>query len=163
MCRRMRLGRRKRSLESNLGDIHDAAVFLWHFFKLVSKSEIIFAKMNNKNNERVFKMSFASVYPHYLTKLEKKGRSVEELHEVIFWLTGYTEEDLKRMLGDKTNFQDFFESAPKLNTDRDKIKGVICGYRVEDIQDPLMQNIRYLDKLVDELAKGKSMEKVLRK
>lgn len=133
------------------------------FFKLVSKSEIIIAKMNNKNNERVFRMSFASVYPHYLTKLEKKGRSVGELHEVIFWLTGYTEEDLKEILEDKTNFQDFFENAPKLNPDRDKIKGVICGYRLEDIQDPLMQNIRYLDKLVDELAKGKSMEKVLRK
>lgn len=118
--------------------------------------------MNDKNNERVFKMSFASVYPHYVTKIEKKNRSVEELHQVIFWLTGYNDDQLKNIIEDNINFRDFFDKAPQLNPNVGLIKGVICGYRVEDIEDPLMQKIRYLDKLVDELAKGKNMDKILR-
>lgn len=118
--------------------------------------------MNDKNNERVFKMSFASVYPHYVTKVEKKNHSVEELHQVIFWLTGYNDDQLKNIIEEKINFRDFFDNAPQLNPNVGLIKGVICGYRVEDIEDPLMQKIRYLDKLVDELAKGKSMDKILR-
>ena len=118
--------------------------------------------MNSKNNERVYKMSFAGVYPHYVTKVEKKGRTVEELHEVIRWLTGYTEKGLQKAMDDKISFETFFEKAPKLNPNVSKITGVICGYRVEDIEEPLMQKIRYLDKLVDELAKGKAMEKILR-
>ena len=118
--------------------------------------------MNDKNNERVFKMSFASVYPHYVTKIEKKNRSVEELHQVIFWLTGYNDDQLKNIIEDNINFRDFFDNAPQLNPNVNLIKGVICGYRVEDIEAPLMQKIRYLDKLVDELAKGKNMDKILR-
>jgi hypothetical protein len=119
-------------------------------------------KENSKNYEKVFNMSFASVYPHYVTKVEKKGRSKEELQEVISWLTGYSEGDLQRILEDKTNFKEFFENAPSLHPNVSKITGLICGIRVEEIQDSLMQKIRYLDKLVDELAKGKSMEKILR-
>lgn len=114
------------------------------------------------NNERVFQMPFASVYPHYVTKVEKKGRTVEELHTIIEWFTGYDEQALQRILADKTDFRTFFANA-KLNTNVDKITGLICGYRVEDIEDPLMQKVRYLDKLVDELAKGKKMESILRK
>lgn len=115
------------------------------------------------NLERVFKMSFASVYPHYIAKAEKKGRTKEEVHEIIFWLTGYTENQLQEILENKTNFEDFFGNAPEINSNVDKITGVICGYRVEEIENPLMQKIRYLDKLIDELAKGKTMEKILRK
>lgn len=115
------------------------------------------------NNERVFRMAFASVYPHYVTKVEKKGRTVEELHTVIQWLTGYTEKGLQKVLDTKVDFETFFAKAPKLNPNVGLITGVICGYRVEDIEDPLMQKIRYLDKLVDELAKGRAMEKILRK
>ena len=116
-----------------------------------------------KNNQRVFAMSFAGVYPHYITKAEKKGRTKEEVDTIIYWLTGYNEQDLQRILDDKTNFETFFAEAPELNPNVSLIKGVICGYRVEEIEDPLMQKIRYLDKLVDELAKGKAMEKILRK
>ena len=107
-------------------------------------------------------MSFAGVYPHYVTKVEKKGRTIEELQQVIFWLTGYDEKSLKKIMDNKVNFRDFFEQAPKLNPNVSKITGVICGVRVEDMDDPLMQKVRYLDKLVDELAKGKAMEKILR-
>lgn len=114
------------------------------------------------NYERVFRMAFASVYPHYVTKVEKKGRKKEELHTVIHWLTGYDEKALKKVIDSKTDFRTFFAEAPRLNTNVGLITGVICGYRVEDIEDPLMQKIRYLDKLVDELAKGKAMEKILR-
>ena len=114
------------------------------------------------SNERVFKMSFASVYPHYIAKTEKKNRTKAELNQIIFWLTGYDEAALKSILADKTNFEDFFGNAPQLNPNVSKITGVICGCRVEEIEDPLMQKIRYLDKLVDELAKGKPMEKILR-
>lgn len=112
---------------------------------------------------RVFKMSFAGVYPHYLTKAEKKGRSKEEVDTIIRWLTGYTQKKLEQQIEKKVDFQTFFEKAPKINPNVSKITGVICGYRVEDIEDKLMQQIRYLDKLVDELAKGKAMEKILRK
>ena len=107
-------------------------------------------------------MSFASVYPHYIAKAEKKGRTKEELDTIIYWLTGYTEKELKRILEEKTDFETFFGEAPQMNVIVSKITGVICGYRVEEIEDPLMQKIRYLDKLVDELAKGKAMEKILR-
>lgn len=112
---------------------------------------------------RVFKMSFASVYPHYIQKAEKKGRTKAELDEIIFWLTGYNEQTLQQHIDHKTDFENFFAQAPQINPNVSKITGVICGYRVEDIEDELMQKIRYLDKLVDELAKGKKMEKILRK
>ena len=114
------------------------------------------------NNTRVFKMSFASVYPHYVQKAEKKGRTETEVKEIIFWLTGYDEKALKEIIEDKIDFETFFEKAPALNPNVSKIKGVICGYRIEEIEDPLMQKIRYLDKLIDELAKGKAMGKILR-
>lgn len=115
------------------------------------------------NNARVFKMSFASVYPHYILKVEKKGRTKEELDEIIFWLTGYDKQSLQQLIDNKTNFETFFAQAPQINPNVSKITGVICGYRVEEIEDQLMQKVRYLDKLVDELAKGKTMEKILRK
>jgi hypothetical protein len=113
-------------------------------------------------NERVFAMSFASVYPHYVKKAESKGRTKEELDEVIRWLTGYTKAGLAKQIEKKTSFREFFDKAPKFNPNAGLIKGVVCGIRVENIEDPLMQKIRYLDKLVDELAKGKKMEKILR-
>ncbi|MBD0725765.1 hypothetical protein B6A10_11285 [Flavobacterium sp. L1I52] len=115
------------------------------------------------NNTKVFKMAFASVYPHYIAKAKKKGRSKEEVDEIIFWLTGYNEQDLQQILNNKTDFENFFAKAPQINPNVTKITGVICGYRVEEIEDPLVQKIRYLDKLIDELAKGKSMDKILRK
>ena len=115
------------------------------------------------DNSRVYKMIFAGVYPHYITKVEKKGRTKEELDEVICWLTGYTRAGLQKQIDQSCDFETFFAKAPKLNPNVSKITGVICGYRVEDIEDPLMQKVRYLDKLVDELAKGKAMEKILRK
>ena len=115
------------------------------------------------DNARVFKMSFASVYPHYVNKAERKGRSKEEVDTIIRWLTGYSQQDLQEQLDKKNSFETFFDQAPQLNPNISKITGVICGYRVEEIEDKLMQKIRYLDKLVDELAKGKTMEKILRK
>ena len=108
-------------------------------------------------------MSFASVYPLYIQKAEKKGRTKEEVDEIIFWLTGYDEATLQQQLDNKVDFETFFAQAPQLNPNVSLITGVICGYRVEEIEDKLMQKIRYLDKLVDELAKGKAMEKILRK
>lgn len=114
------------------------------------------------NNTRVFKMSFAGVYPHYIHKVEKKGRTIEELETVIFWLTGYDKQNLQHVIDQKTDLETFFAEAPQINPNVSKITGVICGYRVEDIEDKLMQQIRYMDKLVDELAKGKAMEKILR-
>lgn len=118
--------------------------------------------MNNSNNTRVFKMSFASVYPLYVQKAEKKGRTKEEVDTIICWLTGYNRESLQRQIDEKTDFETFFAQAPQINPNVSKITGVICGYRVEEIEDKLMQKIRYLDKLIDELAKGKAMEKILR-
>lgn len=114
------------------------------------------------NNTRVFKMTFASVYPMYVQKAEKKGRSKEEVDEVIRWLTGYTKAGLKKQLDKKVDFETFFAEAPGLNPNASKITGVICGYRIEEIEDKLMQKIRYLDKLVDELAKGRPLTKILR-
>ncbi len=108
-------------------------------------------------------MSFASVYPHYITKAEKKGRTKEEVDEIIFWLTGYNKKTLQQHIDKKTDFETFFAKAPQLNPNVSKITGVICGYRVEEIEDKLMQKVRYLDKLIDELAKGRAMEKILRK
>lgn len=113
-------------------------------------------------NERVFKMPFASVYPHYIAKAEKKGRTQAEVDTIICWLTGYSQTQLEEILVTKVNFQTFFGQAPQINPNVSKITGVICGYRVEEIEDTLMQQIRYLDKLIDELAKGKAMEKILR-
>lgn len=107
-------------------------------------------------------MSFSSIYPLYLQKAEKKGRTKAEIDEVIFWLTGYDKKTLQQQIVKNNDLETFFEQAPKFNSNASKITGVICGYRVEEIQDPLMQKIRYLDKLIDELAKGKSMEKILR-
>ena len=115
------------------------------------------------DNTRVFKMAFASVYPHYIAKAERKGRTREEVHEVIRWLTGYDEKMLRQQIEKKVDFETFFAQAPRMNPNVSKITGVICGIRVEEIEDKLMQQIRYLDKLVDELAKGKPMEKILRK
>lgn len=117
--------------------------------------------MTDKNYERILKMSFAGVYPHYITKAEKKGRTKEEVNQIIEWLTGYNEKALQQHLDNKTNFEDFFTKAT-IHPNASKITGVICGYRLEDIKEPLMQQMRYLDKLVDELAKGKAMEKILR-
>lgn len=111
---------------------------------------------------RIYTMTFASVYPHYITKAEKKGRTKEEVDEIIRWLTGYTQAELAAHIENKTTFEAFFAEAPNMNPNRSLIKGVICGVRVEEIEDPLMKEIRYLDKLIDELAKGKKMEKILR-
>lgn len=110
----------------------------------------------------IYAMSFAKVYPHYVTKAEKKGRTKAEVDEIVFWLTGYGPDDLARILEDGTDFEAFFAEAPALNPCRDLIKGVVCGVRVEEIEEPLMREIRYLDKLIDELAKGKKMDKILR-
>lgn len=111
---------------------------------------------------RIFAVSVASVYPHYVAKAEKKGRTKAEVDEIICWLTGHTQETLDGELAKKTSFEDFFSQAPEMNASRSLIRGVVCGVRVEDIQEPTMREIRYLDKLVDELAKGKAMEKILR-
>ena len=114
------------------------------------------------DNTRVFKMSFATIYPLYITKVERKGHTQAEVDEILFWLTGYNAKTLKQQIDKKNDLQTFFAEAPQLNPNVSKITGVICGYRVEDIEDPLMQKIRYMDKLIDELAKGKKMEKILR-
>ena len=111
---------------------------------------------------RIYTTSVASVYPHYVTKAEKKGRTKSEVDTIFCWLTGYSQAELKALLDKRTDFETFFAEAPQLNPSRASIKGVICGVRVEDIEDPLMREIRYLDKLIDELARGKAMEKILR-
>ncbi len=108
-------------------------------------------------------MSFVGVYPHYITKAEKKDRTKSEVDEIICWLTGYSQKELETLIEKRTNFETFFAKAPQLNPSRKLITGVVCSIRVEDIKEPLMQEIRYLDKLIDELAKGKAMEKILRK
>ena len=113
--------------------------------------------------EKVFSMPFCKGYALLSQKAKRKGRTQQEVDEIVFWLTGYSKEQLDRILKDETDYRTFFEQAPKMNPNCDKIKGVICGIRVEEIKDPLMQKIRYLDKLVDELAKGKALEKILRK
>ncbi|GAO41929.1 DUF2200 domain-containing protein [Flavihumibacter petaseus] len=113
------------------------------------------------HDERIAKMVFGSVYPHYVAKVEKKGRTKEELHQVIEWLTGFDDRKLRKLIDDKVTFEEFFKQA-KLHPNANQITGVICGYRVEDIENPLTQKARYLDKLVDELAKGRKMEKILR-
>jgi len=113
------------------------------------------------HNERIAKMTFASVYPMYLTKVEKKGRTKEELHQVITWLTGFNNKKLQELIKEKVTFEVFFQRAV-LNPNASLITGMICGYRIEEIEDPLTQQVRYLDKLVDELAKGRKMEKILR-
>jgi hypothetical protein len=114
------------------------------------------------DNHRVFKMAFASVYPHYVTKAEKKGRTKKEVDEVICWLTGYTPKALAAQIKDRKDFEAFFNEAPQLHPNADKITGTICGVRVQEIEHPLMRKIRYMDKLVDELAKGRPMAKILR-
>jgi len=111
---------------------------------------------------RIYKMSFADVYPHYAAKAEKKGRSRQEVDEVIRWLTGYSQDGLEAAIADKRNFEAFFASAPAMNPARELITGSVCGVKVQEVEEPLMREIRYLDKLVDELAKGKAMEKILR-
>ena len=115
------------------------------------------------NNTRVYKIAFSSVYPLYIQKAEKKGRTKAEVDDIIFWLTGYDKQALQQQLEKKTDLENFFAQAPQLNPNVSKITGTICGYRVEEIEDKLMQKIRYMDKLIDELAKGKAMEKILRK
>lgn len=119
-------------------------------------------KVTAEHNARIAKMTFASVYPHYVTKVEKKGRTKEELHQVIEWLTGFDEKRLQIFLDERATFETFFQNA-KLNPNAHLIKGLICGYRIEEIDNPLTQQVRFLDKLVDELAKGRKMEKILRK
>lgn len=118
-------------------------------------------KATPEHNERIAKMIFASVYPHYITKVEKKGRTKQELHQVIEWLTGFDENKIQELVTEKVTFETFFDRA-KLNPNAPLIKGVICGYRIEELENPLTKQARYLDKLVDELAKGRKMEKILR-
>ena len=115
-----------------------------------------------RDKEKVYKILFSSVYPLYIKKVEAKGRTREELDTVIFWLTGYDQQTMQQQIDQKNDFKTFFEQAPQMNPNASKITGVICGYRVEDIEDDIIQKMRYLDKLVDELAKGKKMEKILR-
>ncbi len=115
------------------------------------------------SNSRIYSMSFASVYPHYINKATKKGRTKDDVDEIIRWLTGYSQKELENQLEKQINFETFFTEAPKLNPARKMIKGVICGVRIEEITEPLMKEIRYLDKLIDELSKGKSIEKILQK
>jgi hypothetical protein len=115
-----------------------------------------------EHNERMAKMTFSSVYPHYVTKVESKGRTKEELHQVIQWLTGFNNKKIQELIDEKVNFETFFEKA-QLNPNANLITGVICGYRIEEIENPITKHVRYLDKLVDELAKGRKMEKILRR
>ena len=118
-------------------------------------------KITPEHNERIAKMTFGSVYPHYVAKVEKKGRTKAELHQVITWLTGFDDKKLEELIAEKATFETFFQQA-NLNPNAGLITGVICGYRIEEIDNPLTKQVRYLDKLVDELAKGKKMEKILR-
>ncbi|WP_449396184.1 DUF2200 domain-containing protein [Devosia riboflavina] len=118
--------------------------------------------MKSSANHRIFTTSVASVYPHYVAKAERKGRTKAEVDELICWLTGHSQQTLEGELEKKTTFEDFFEEAPGMNPSRSLIKGVVCGVRVEDIEEPTMREIRYLDKVIDELAKGKAMEKIKR-
>lgn len=115
-------------------------------------------KASPEHNERMAKMTFASVYPHYVAKVERKGKTVNELHQIIEWLTGFNENELKALIEEKVSFETFFKRA-KLHPKSDRIKGVVCGYRIEEIENPLTKQVRYLDKLIDELANGRKMEK----
>ena len=119
-------------------------------------------KETQTHTDRIAKMTFASVYPHYVTKITRKGRTINELHQVIEWLTGFDANKIKKLIDDKVSFEFFFEQAT-LNSNAHLITGLICGYRIEEIENPLTKQVRYLDKLVDELAKGKKMEKILRR
>ena len=123
--------------------------------------KLICMSNSNTHNERITKLTFASVYPHYVVKVEKKGRTKEELHQVIRWLTGFDDKKIQELIKEKVTFEVFFQRAT-LNSNAHLITGLICGYRVEEIEEPLTQKVRYLDKLVDELAKGRKMEKILR-
>jgi hypothetical protein len=114
------------------------------------------------DNSKVYKMTFATVYPLYIAKAERKGRTKAEVDQLIFWLTGYDAQTLQHQIDTKTNFEDFFALAPELNPNAVKITGMICGHRIEGIEDPLMKKVRYLDKIIDELAKGRAMEKIMR-
>jgi hypothetical protein len=141
----------------------DRTPFLIQTFKIVvTLNKIYKMKDTSHHDERIAEMKFFSVYPHYITKVEKKGRTKAELHEVIEWLTGYDEKKLNELIEGKVTFKTFFSEA-NLNLNVHLIKGVICGYRVEEIENSLTQQVRYLDKLVDELAKGKKIENILRK
>jgi hypothetical protein len=136
------------------------------FFRTFIQAAKIHAEQNARGvmkKHRIYTMSFASVYPHYLAKAEKKGRTKTEVDQIIRWLTGYSQNELEAQLKKRTDIETFIAEAPQLNSSRALIKGVVCGVRVEDIEEPTMQEIRYLDKLIDELAKGKAMEKILRK
>ncbi len=119
-------------------------------------------EISTEHHERIAKLTFASVYPHYVAKVEKKGRSKEALHQIIEWLTGFDAKKIQELIDEKVSFKEFFQQA-NLNANAVLIKGVICGYRIEEIENPLTKQVRYLDKLVDELAKGKEMQKILRK
>jgi hypothetical protein len=120
-------------------------------------------KQDPTKKHRIYTMIFAKVYPMYILKAEKKGRTKEEVDEIIFWLTGYDKKSFQKQLDANVNFEEFFDQAPEMNPNVSLITGVVCGVRIEDIEDPLMKKVRYLDKLVDELAKGRPMEKILRK
>ena len=132
------------------------------FYGSIKRDQSKQREIYKMNIERIYKIIFASVYPLYLQKVEKKGRTKAELDEIIFWLTGYDKKTLQRQIDNKSDFKTFFAQAPGINPNATKITGAICGYRVEEIKDELVQKIRYLDKLVDELAKGRKMEKILR-
>ena len=127
------------------------------------KVEVSIVMENVMSKHRIYTTSVASVYPHYLAKAEKKGHTKAEVDEIILWLTGYSQTELEGQLNNRTDFETFFAKAPRLNPSRTLVKGVICGVRIEDIQESTMREIRYLDKLIDELAKGKKMDKILRK
>lgn len=130
--------------------------------KSYSSLKLSYSKMRDTKNHPIYQMAFAKVYPHYLNKAQKKQRTKEEVDQIIRWLTGYSQEELEKQLEKEVTFRIFFDEAPSLHQNRKQIKGVICGVLVEDIEEPLMQEIRYLDKLIDELAKGKEMTKILR-
>lgn len=117
---------------------------------------------SSMNSERVRRMAFGDVYPLYIAKVERKGRSAEEVDAIILWLTGYSKDGIQELVRKGTDFETFFNEAPRMNPNASKITGTICGYRIEEIEDPIIRQVRYLDKLVDELAKGKSLEKILR-
>ena len=129
----------------------------------MTKADTHVVLLKKMEKHKIYTTSFASVYPHYVLKAEKKGRTKAEIDEIIRWLTGYDQQALQQQINLKNDFETFFAQSPQINHNSSKITGVICGYRVEEIEDKLMQKIRYLDKLVDELAKGKTMEKILRK